>query len=103
MALEISDAQFEKEVIEQSNEEKIVVDFWAPWCGPCQMIGPILEDVCEENDVKLVKLNVDENKQVAQKFGIRGIPAVKIFEDGEIADEFTGVQPEAQIREFVKN
>lgn len=102
MPVETTDEEFEETVIEKSEEEKVVVDFWAPWCNPCQKLGPVLEEICEENDIQLVKINVDDNKQVAQKLGIRGIPAVKVFKDGEIADEFTGVQPEPQIREIIE-
>ncbi len=101
MAIDISVDQFEAEVLDKSGEERVVVDFWAPWCNPCKMLGPTLEEVCEEEGLKLVKINVDENSDLARQFGIRGIPAVKVFKDGEVVDEFTGVQPEEQIRSVV--
>ena len=101
MAIDISVDQFEAEVHDKSGEERVVVDFWAPWCNPCKMLGPTLEEVCEEEGLKLVKINVDENSDLARQFGIRGIPAVKVFKDGEVVDEFTGVQPEEQIRSVV--
>jgi len=101
MAIDISVDQFEAEVLDKSGEERVVVDFWAPWCNPCKMLGPTLEEVCEEEGLKLVKINVDENSDLARQFGIRGIPAVKFFKDGEVVDEFTGVQPEEQIRSVV--
>ncbi len=101
MPVDISGNEFENEVIEQSEKERVVVDFWAPWCSPCKMLGPTLKEVCEEEELKLVKVNVDDNSGLAQQFGIRGIPAVKVFEEGEVVDEFTGVQPEDQIRSVV--
>ncbi|MGM0381025.1 MAG: thioredoxin [bacterium] len=101
--VEVSDEEFEQEVIEKSEEEKVVVDFWAEWCQPCKMLGPRLEEICEDEGVRLVKVNVDQNKQQAQKYGVRGIPAVKLFKDGELADEFTGVQPDEKVRQFVQD
>ena len=101
--LEISDAEFEEEVIEQSQEEKVVVDFWAEWCQPCKMLGPRLKEICAEEGVRLVKVDVDQYKEKAQEYGVRGIPAVKLFKGGEVVDEFTGVQPDEKIQQFVRD
>ncbi len=87
-----TDQNFEKEVLE--SETPVLVDFWAPWCGPCQMMGPIIEELAEENEgkVKVGKLNVDENPQVAAKFGIMSIPTVVFFKDGKEINRQIGLE-----------
>jgi thioredoxin 1 len=97
MALEFTDANFEQEVLK--SDKPVLVDFWAPWCGPCQMVGPIVEAVSQEVVGKAVvgKLNVDENPETASKYGIMSIPSLKIFKDGQVVKEFVGVQQKEKL------
>lgn len=103
MAMEFTDANFESEVLK--SEVPVLVDFWAPWCGPCQMMGPIVDELAKEmgSAAKVGKLNVDENNQAASQYGIMSIPALKVFKGGQVVKEFVGVQSKDVLAEALKN
>ncbi len=103
MMIDVQDATFETEVIQRSMTTPVVVDLWAPWCGPCRTLGPMLEKVINEKNGKVVlaKINVDENPGASAAFQVQSIPAVYALKGGQVVDGFMGAQPEPALREFV--
>ena len=101
MALEVNAKDFEQEVLEA--KETVLVDFWAPWCGPCRMQAPILEKFAEENPaIKVVKVNVDDNQELAMKHNISSIPSLLVFKNGEAVDFAVGLQSKSALENLVK-
>jgi putative thioredoxin len=105
MAIDVTDATFQTDVIDRSKTAAVVVDLWAPWCGPCRTLGPILEKVIDatSGEVVLTKVNIDENPAISQAFQVQSIPAVFALKNGEVIDGFVGAQPEHVVEEFVAN
>jgi putative thioredoxin len=102
--MDVTDATFQADVVTRSAEVPVVVDLWAPWCGPCTTLGPMLERAvaATEGAVELAKVNVDENPRISQSFGVQSIPAVFAISGGQVVDQFIGALPEAQVNAFVE-
>ena len=102
-AIDVTDATFESEVIEKSKEVTVVVDLWAPWCGPCKTLGPIIEKVIDATDGKVIlaKVNIDENPAIGQAFKVQSIPAVYALQNGAVVNGFMGALPEHEIQAFI--
>jgi len=102
-AQDVSQADFEEQVVEASFRQPVVIDFWAPWCAPCKVLKPILEKLAGEygGKFKLAKVNSDENQEIAARYAVRGIPSVKAMVDGKIVNEFTGALPESAVRDWL--
>lgn len=103
MEIEFTDKNFDQEVLK--SDKITLVDFWAPWCGPCQAMGPVIEELAKdmEGKAKVGKCNVDENGETAEKFAIMSIPALKIFKDGKILKEFNGMQAKDNLKKELEN
>src|SRR5262249_23114756 len=101
--MDVTEATFQTDVMERSRTVPVVVDFWAAWCAPCRILGPVLEREVARRDgaVELAKLDVDANPTLANSYGIRGIPAVKAFRDGRVVAEFVGAQPATEVSRFL--
>ena len=102
-SFDVDTADFQEKVIAASHHAPVLVDFWAEWCAPCRVLKPILENLAAEYGGRFVlaKLNADRNQELATRLGVRGIPSVKAFVNGELVDEFTGALPETQVRAFI--
>lgn len=103
MVKNVTDANFEEVVLK--SDKPVLVDFWAEWCGPCRMVGPIVDELAKEYDgkVEVTKVNVDENPEVTSKYGIRNIPTILFFKDGEVVDKTVGALPKGKLAEKLES
>lgn len=101
MAIQLSDANFEAEVLQ--SDQPVLVDFWAPWCGPCRAMGPVIDELAGEytGQVKVAKMNVDENPSTPSRYGIRAIPTLILFKGGEVVEQITGAVSKSSIKEML--
>lgn len=99
--LNVTDQDFEEQILQ--SDVPALVDFWAAWCGPCRTVGPVVEELAGEyvGKVKIAKLNVDDNKQIPTKYGVRGIPTLMLFKDGQVVDQIVGAVPKSRIKEIL--
>ncbi|MDY7000960.1 MAG: thioredoxin [Thermodesulfobacteriota bacterium] len=103
MALHVTDGGFEAEILQ--SDVPALVDFWAPWCGPCRAMAPVIEDLADEFEgrVKITKMNVDENQETPRKYGIRAIPTLILFQNGEVLEQITGAVSKSSIKEMISS
>ena len=99
MVAEVTDSSFQSDVLK--SQEPVLVDFWAPWCGPCRMIAPMVEELAAENrgSIKVTKINIDDNPEAAQNYGVSSIPTLMIFKAGEVVERMVGVQPKSRLQQ----
>ena len=98
---EVTDNNFQAEVLE--NDKPVLVDFWAPWCGPCRVVAPVLEDIASErDDLRIVKLNVDDNQQTAARYNVLSIPTLILFRNGEVAHQIIGAMPKSRLLQEIE-